>query len=147
MWGFLCAEIKMEKRIVVTAVFYDTWIWQELFEPCTYSDRPCTRTASAMRCREGLVKVDVHHIKSHVTRTCHSEERVEICTIIIEKCTAGVDNLGYFRYIMFENPDCIGIGHHYSSNSVVKQRAESIDIDSAVRQTLDFDNLESGYSS
>ena len=121
-------------------------LWEERFETLAYSDRTTTRTATAVRCGECLMEIDVHHVEAHIARTAYSEHRVEVSTIIIHQTAAVMHELSDFRDICFEETQCVRVCHHHRSNGVVEQSLEVFHIDDAISSTLHLDNLESADS-
>ena len=60
---------------------------QAFFKPCRYSYRAASRTASSVRGRECLVKIQVHDVESHISRTNDSQQRVHVSSVIIQKAS------------------------------------------------------------
>ena len=96
------------------------------------ANRTCSRTASAVRSREGLVKIEMKNVKSHVTRTDHSDKRVHVSSVIIEESAALMDKCCNLLDVLFEESESIRIGHHDAGDSIVEQRLEILDINKAV---------------
>ena len=58
--------------------------YREIFlQAFANTHRAGTWTATAMRCGERLVQVDVHHVEAHITRPTSSEHRVEIGSVVV----------------------------------------------------------------
>ena len=80
--------------------------------------------------REGLVQVEVHNVEAHITRTDSSKERIEICSIVIEK--SSVNEGGNLTNLTLEKTESIRIGHHNTGNFVIEQWFEILDIDESI---------------
>ena len=89
----------------------------------------------------------MHDIESHITGAHLAEEGVEVGTIIIEEPTGFMHEVGDLEDLGFEHTDGVGVGHHDTSYSVIEQRFEVLDIDSAIRFRLDLDDIEASYHS
>ena len=95
---------------------------------------------------EGLVKADVHHIKSHISGTGHSHKRIKIGSVVVEQCSCIMYKTGYLGDVTLKDSKCVGIGHHDGGHSFVKQRSEVIDIHRSVGTALYLNNLQSCHS-
>ena len=85
-----------------------------------------------MRGGEGLVQIEMHHVKSHIARTDNSKESIHIGAVIVKETTAIVNKLRYFANILLEQTERVRIGHHNSRNVRSKQRLERLDVDQTV---------------
>ena len=99
-----------------------------------------------MRCGEGLVQVDVHHVESHVAGTASTEHRVEVSAVVIHERAALVHDFRYLGYLTLEEPQGIGVGHHHRCHTVVEQVSEVINIHDAIGSALHLDDLQSADS-
>ena len=52
--------------------------------------------------------------------------------------------MGYLRDVFLEDTQSVGVGHHHGGHGVVEQRAQVIDIDSAVGTALYLYNFQAG---
>ena len=95
-----------------------------------------------MRRGKRFVQIDVHHVKSHVSGTAYSENRVEVGTVVIHQTTAVVDELGDFRYSAFKNPQCVGIGHHHAGDVWSQQGLEVVNVYRPVGKALHLNDLQ-----
>jgi hypothetical protein len=96
------------------------------------ANRTGTRTASSMRGRERLMKIEMKHIKSHIARTYHTDKRIHVCTVIIKKSSAIMHKRGNLLDVLLEKSESIRIGHHDTCDRIVKQRLEVFNIHKAV---------------
>ena len=91
---------------------------------CGDTDRAGTGTASAVRCGEGLMQIEVKHIKSHITGTYYTHQRIHIGSVIVKESSTCMYKLCYLLYILFEQTQGVRIGHHDTCNGIVKQRLQ-----------------------
>ena len=129
------------------AILDDVGLRQELLQALAHTDGTVARTTAAMRRGEGLVEVDVHHVEAHVARTGHTEDRVEVGTIIIEERAAGVDELGDLGNLLLEEAQRVGVGHHDGGDVIAQERFEVLDIDEALGGALHLDDIQSADGS
>ena len=73
-----------------------------------------------MRCREGLVEVDVHDVEAHVAGSGDAEHRVEVGAVVVEQGACLVDHLGDGRDVFLEHADRVGVCHHHRGHAVVE---------------------------
>ena len=45
--------------------------------------RSASRSAAAVRCGKGFVKIQMHHIESHITRTRDSHYSIQVGAVVI----------------------------------------------------------------
>ena len=81
-----------------------------------------------MRCRECLMKIQVHDIEAHVSRTNDSEKRVHIGSVIIEETAASVDEVCNLTDFLLEKTESIRVGHHDTCDIITEKRLEVSDI-------------------
>ena len=58
------------------------------------------------------MKIHVHHIKAHISRSGYTHYRVEICPVVITEAARLMYYLGYLQYVLVEDPQGIGIRQH-----------------------------------
>ena len=63
-----CEDIGKSAQFYSEVTMIGRHLWEELFQPLSHAHRTSTRTSTAMRCREGLMQVDMHHVEAHITR-------------------------------------------------------------------------------
>ena len=127
-------QIKVETCIC----FHNVWLWQELYKVCSYTNRTATRTATAVRSRESLVDIDVHYIKSHIARTCNTQQWVKVCSIVIHQTATLVNHFGNLGNVLFKQAECVRIGHHHTCYIVAKQWFQVFNIDKTISCALNF---------
>ena len=64
--------------------------------------RARSRATTSVRCGERLMQIEVHHIKSHVSRTDYSHKRIHIRSIIIKQTSAFMNKRSNLLYILLE---------------------------------------------
>ena len=89
---------------------------EKLLQAFTDTHRASTRATTAMRRREGLVQVDMHYVKSHITRATGAEHRVQISTVIVHQTTCIMHHLGYLWDVGLKEAKGIRIGHHHGGD-------------------------------
>ena len=122
-------------------------IGQKLLQSGTHTNRSCTRTATAVRCRECLVEIDVHNVESHIARTACSKHRVEVGSIIVHQSTALMHEFGYLRYLLLKHTESVGVGHHHCSHGVVEDAAKVVNIHETLCSALHLYHLKSTHCS
>ena len=118
---------------------------QTVFQSFAHSHRSCSRSASTVRGREGLVQVDVHHVKAHIAGATGAQHRVEVGTIVVHQCAALVHHLCYFGDAALKESQCVGVGHHHGSHLFIEQFLEMSHIHSAICQALHLNDIQSAY--
>ena len=97
------------------------------------SDRACSGTAAAMRSGKRLVEIQVHDVKSHIAGTHDTDERVHICSVVVEKSATAVHKCRYFFYFSLEKPKRVRVCHHYAGNSLVQKWLQVLHVYASVR--------------
>ena len=72
-----------------------------------------------MRSRECLMQIQMEHVKSHIARTYDTHERIHIRAIILEQTAALMNEGCNLENLLLEESECVRIGHHDTSDSVV----------------------------
>jgi hypothetical protein len=119
----------MQNSILILNDLRHRKIWHKM---SCHAHRSCSRTAATVRSREGLVKVKMKNVKSHVTRTDHSDKRIHVRSVIIKESSALMDKCRNLPDVFFEESESVRIGHHDAGDGIVKQRLEIIHIDKSV---------------
>jgi len=68
----------------------------------------CTRASPAMGRRERLVHVQVHDVETHVPRPHDPEDRVQVCTVVVEQAADVVHRLGDLDNVLLEQAEGTG---------------------------------------
>ena len=89
-----------------------------LLQALAHAHRTSARASSAMGGRECLVQVDVHHVEAHVTRAAGTQHGVQVGTVVVHQAATVVDEPGYLRDMLLEEPEGIGIGHHHRGDGI-----------------------------
>ena len=84
----------------------DTWKRKIGLELVGNRDGPRPGSAAAVRGRECLVKVEMNHIDTHVSRTSLAYERVHVCAVHINKAAGIVQDSADLVDALFENSKC-----------------------------------------
>src|SRR5262249_26889373 len=95
----LAAVLKQLKLVVLLD---DPWHGQILRQTSLDRHRTCARTTTAMRCREGLVKVHMKNVDAHVTGFRHTHQRVQVRPIQINQASLPMDNRSDSLDVPFE---------------------------------------------
>ena len=104
-----------------------------------------TGATAAVRCREGLVQVDVHDVEAHVAGAATAQQRVEVGSVVVEQTSATVYQLGNLGNLFLEDAQCVGVGHHDTGNRVVEQRFELGHVDGSFGGRGHLDNLQATH--
>ena len=91
---------------------------EETLHAFAHTDGTRTGTAATMRRGESLVEIDVHHIESHVAGAAIAQHGVEVGSVVVHQSAAVVDQFRNFRNVLFEDAECVRVGHHHGSNAV-----------------------------
>jgi len=99
-----------------------------------------------MRCREGLVEVDVHDVEAHIAGAAFAEQGVEVGTVVVHQAASLVNHLSNFQHARLEDAEGVGVGHHHGCHlaaCLIEELAKVLDIHRAVRQALHFYDFQS----
>ena len=114
----------------------------DLCQTGCHTHRTAAGTASAMRRREGLVQVQVHDVKAHVSRTDHTQHRVHIGPVVIEQAAAGVYQRGDLHNLLLEETEGVRVGHHDAGDGIVQQGFQVVHIHQTFRRGFDHHHLQ-----
>ncbi|OIQ68407.1 hypothetical protein GALL_500010 [mine drainage metagenome] len=107
-------------------------------------DRPHSRPATAMRDGKGFVQVEVADVTADLAGFCQPDHRVHIGAVDIDLPAILVRDLANLPHRFLENAVGGGVGDHAGGKvfaRLCRPRAEIIQIDIAIFQRLDHDNL------
>ena len=68
---------------VLALFFFHHWSGQEISQQRFAANRTAAGTAAAMGSGEGLVQVQMHNIKAHITGPGDPHNRIQVCAVII----------------------------------------------------------------
>ena len=97
-----------------------------------HGDRTAARTAAAMRSRERLVQIDVHHVDAEIAGPRDAHQRVHVRAIHVNHGAFVVQNLGGLHDVLFEHAQRIRIGHHQRRDVFIHMAAQLFEIDHAL---------------
>ena len=120
---------------------------QELLKTLSHAHRAGTWASSTVGCRERFVQVDVHNVKAHVARTRRSQHGIEVCAVVIQQRSAGVDELFYLGNGLLKESKCVGVGHHHGGYGVVEQPFQVVNVNDSLRRALHFHHLKAAHGS
>ena len=95
-------------------------------------------TAAAVRRRESLVQVQVHHVHAEVAGPYLAHQRVHVGAIHIEQRALGVQNVGDLVNLALEDAERRWIGEHQRGGLFVDLARESFEIDAALGVRLEI---------
>ena len=98
-----------------------------------------------MRCGEGFVNINVHHVETHVAGTARTEHRIEVGAVVIHQAAAVMDKFCDFRDALFKQSQRIRIGHHHAGDFfslLFDDGFQVFYIDCSVGQTLYFEYFQ-----
>ena len=67
---------------------------QERLEHLLHGDRTRAGTAAAVRRRERLVQIQVHHVDAEIARARDADQRVHVRAVHVDQRALGVQDLG-----------------------------------------------------
>ena len=94
---------------------------QERLERLLDADRTGARPAAAVRGRERLVEVELHHVGAHVARLGDAEQRVEVGAVEVEQGAVLVQHLRDLADLGLEHAERVGIGDHQRRDVIAHQ--------------------------
>ncbi len=84
------------------------------------------------------MQVDVHRIDAEVARAHLADDRVEVRTVAIDIAAHGVDRIGDFAEVLFEQAAGVGVGDHHRRDIRPEAGLECRHIDPAFRRRGDI---------
>ena len=110
---------------------------QEWLQDLLHRHRTAAGTAAAVRRRERLVQVEVHHVDAEIARPRDAHQRVHVGAIHVHQRALAMQDLRRLRDILFENAERVRIGHHQAGDIVVDRAFQFRQIDRAARVRAD----------
>ena len=92
------------------------------------------------------MEIQVKDIESHIARARHTDQRVHVGSIIIEQSSALVDEGSDLPYLLLEQAESVGVGHHDTSDVRAKKRLKISHIHKAVSVGFHDHNLQAANS-
>src|SRR5659263_395006 len=71
-------------------------------------------SAAAVRDSEGLVQIQAHAVKSHISGPHFTDYPVQVGAVVEQQPSCVMDYSGYFRYFFFKETECVWICEHQS---------------------------------
>ena len=105
---------------------------EERNEEFLASTRAASRTAAAVRRREGLMKIEMHNIEPHISRPCDTHYSVEIGSIIVAKTSGFMDDIRYFEDILVKKTYCVRVCQHQTCSIFTHSFTECVKIDTSI---------------
>jgi len=134
-----CAQF--HEKIALVGVY----LREEVLQPLSHAHRSAARASASVWCGEGFVQVYVHHVETHVARSAHAEQRVEVRSVVIHQSAAGMNHLNNLENVVFEQSQGVGIGHHHCRHVVIKFVCKVVEVYRSVCHALHFDHVETAY--
>ena len=78
------------------------------------------------------MKVEMEHVKSHVTRTYHSDERIHVGSVIVKESAALMYKRCDFLDILLEESESVRIGHHDTCDRIVKKWLQILNVNKTI---------------
>ena len=97
------------------------------------ANRAGARAAPAMRGGEGLVQVQVHHIKPHVSRPHLAHDGVQVCAVIVAQASAIMHQTRDFQDIGVEQAQRVGVRQHQAGDIIAAGGFQRLHIHTALR--------------
>jgi len=102
------------------------------------------RAAAAVRRRERLVQVQMHHVNAKVTGPCHTRERVHVRAVHVQQRVLAVKYFGNFRNLLLKDAERRRIGDHQRGHVFADLLTKFADVDLALGIGLDIFHLVAG---
>ena len=96
-------------QVVLLAVKLHDGHGEERSEVLLHSDRAGSGSAAAVRGRESLVEVEVHHIEAHVAGAANAQNRVGVGPVVVQEAALIVDYLVIPSMFSSNNPKVLGL--------------------------------------
>ena len=100
---------------------------QERLEHLLHRHRTGARTAAAVRRREGLVQIEVHHVDAEIAGPRDADQRVHIGAVHVEHGALVVQDLGHAHDVVLEHAERVRVGHHQRGDVLGDQLFERAD--------------------
>ena len=94
-------------------------------------DRTSTWSSPTMWRGKGLVKIHMNDVEAHVAWSNDSQNRVQICPVVVEQSPNLVNRFCDLLDVLFEESQGIGIRQHDPSDVAIKCRLERFKINQA----------------
>src|SRR5712671_6242557 len=114
-------------------LFHKDWNRAKRLQDFLHGHRARARTASAVRSRECLMQIQVHHVHAEIARPRDSRESVHVRAVHIQQRALGVQDLRDFRDALLKNAQRRRIRDHQRSDIRRDQFTKLVDVDLAVR--------------
>src|SRR5438105_1026607 len=99
-------------EVIAVTVAFDGGCGEEVDEASVHANRAGAGPATAVRCREGLVQIEVHDIEAHVAGPRDADQRVEVRTVVVEERTGVVRQLRDLQDVFLEDSERVRVGQH-----------------------------------
>src|SRR5207253_2125194 len=111
--------LRLDERVRVSALADDR-AGQERRQMLFDRDRAAAGAASAMRRGEGLVEVDVHHVKAQVAGAYVADQRVEVRAIAVHLRARTVHHVAYLEDVRLEQAERAGYREHHARHPLAE---------------------------
>ena len=115
---------------------------QAAFQMGGYAHGTAAGTSAAMRRGEGLVQVQVHDVKAHVSGTHHAHQGVHVGPVVVQEAARPVHQGGNLLNLGFKEAQGVGVGHHDASDIRPQQGFQGLHVNAAVLQGFHLHHLE-----
>src|SRR6267143_7253821 len=96
--------------------------------------------------REGLVKIQVDNVETHVAGPDLSEYRVEVCPVVVEQSARLMDYHCDLENVPLEDSQSVRIRNHKSSRVRTRQLLQFVKVDHPFGVRWDNHHLEPSHS-
>ena len=118
---------------------------QELRQMGLAAHGPGAGTAAAVGGGEGLVEVQVDHVKAHVAGTDHAHDRVEVGAVVVALTAGLVDDPGDLQNVLVEDAQGVGVGEHQTRRVAARRSPQGFHVHAAVGAGGDVDHREARH--
>ena len=115
--------------------------WPERLEDLLHRDGSGAGASAAMRRRERLVQIQMHHVYAKIAGPRYASERIHIRPVHVEQCALRVKNRGNVRDALFEDAQRRWVRDHQCGYIFRHELAQLFGIDLPVRVRLDVFDL------
>ena len=117
---------------VVPRLAHDLPVGQKIAQKRLHAHRAAAGAAAAMGRGEGLVQVEMHHVKAHVAGAGDAHDGVEVGAIVVAEAAGFVDDLGDLQYVLVKDSQRVGVGEHQPRRVRAGERAQRLHVHAAV---------------
>src|SRR5687767_7296621 len=102
----------VEIQFEVVSLFNNAWYGQERFKLGRTATWTTSRTATAVRCRERLMQIEVNYVNAHIAGSRDPHQGIHVGTVHIDEPTRLMNDLANLLNVFFEQTQCVWVSQH-----------------------------------